>query len=322
VFQPGVVEIAIATNLRKNIFHFSAAANDGDQGIYGQFKSVRSLDYSNVNGRTINKPVHRFPDGRDYVQFTVPQTSDIDILLQWNQPFSSLGGSGAVTDLDVVFDFDGEGPAIVADSNQVGTDALELWTFTLPAGTSLRVYLAKTNKGPAPVFYLGIKGTVRNLPTFFSGPTAIGHCSSRYAYSIGASKYDQTPPFGVNPPKLESYSSYGGIPYYYNLNGEKIDPVIYNKPDFVGPDGIQNTFFGEFESGDYRFYGTSCAAPAVAALAGLLIEDQPSLTFSQLRTALKTRAYPFKNQRRGQHSYAYGYGYINGLAAAKQLFSK
>ncbi len=44
---------------------------------------------------------------------------------------------------------------------------------------------------------------------------------------------------------LESYSSEGGAPILFDVTGTRLAaPVVRQKPDFVGPDGVNDTFLG------------------------------------------------------------------------------
>jgi len=49
------------------------------------------------------------------------------------------------------------------------------------------------------------------------------------------------------------------------------------KPDLVGPDGTATSFFTPFVGGGFRFFGTSAAAPNVAAVGALMLQQDPSL---------------------------------------------
>jgi len=292
VFEPGVVEQAIASNLDKGVYHITAAGNFANQGYFKKFKSSKKISYRKGTQNVQGIPSHVFPDGKNYVEISASDVTRVMIILQWNQAFSSLGGSGAKTDLDIVFSDLGANNSSVPElfttstSIQKGTDPIEVKSYTIKAGSKLRVYIANANKGPNPVFYINIFGnSLLTFSKFFSGPTSIAHSGSPHAISVGAANYLNTPPFKVNPPTLEEYSSFGGLPRYFNLDQEKINPpVIYKKPDIIGPTGFATSFFGELDSqGILRFYGTSCAAPGIAALSGLIKEIQPSISFSNLK---------------------------------------
>jgi Ca2+-binding RTX toxin-like protein len=78
----------------------------------------------------------------------------------------------------------------------------------------------------------------------------------------------------ITPPQTESFSSLG--------------PTGSGKPDITGPDGGSTTVFDPF-------YGTSAAAPAVAAVAALMMQENPQLESQPLEVdqLLKNTALPF-----------------------------
>ncbi len=96
------------------------------------------------------------------------------------------------------------------------------------------------------------------------------------------------------PNQIESFSSLGPT-----FDGR-------DKPDVVAPNRVSVTGAGGFPSAgcapDCFFGGTSAAAPHVAGLAALLLELDPTLTLSSLKTVLKDNANSL--------------GLINGLATA------
>jgi hypothetical protein len=85
------------------------------------------------------------------------------------------------------------------------------------------------------------------------------------------------------------------------------------KPDLVATDGVAVTGAGGFPT---SFFGTSAAAPHAAAIAALLLEANPSLTFEQIHTALTSTAIDLGTS--GPDN-IYGHGRIDALAAVNSL---
>ncbi|NJO02412.1 MAG: hypothetical protein HC880_12645, partial [Bacteroidia bacterium] len=76
--------------------------------------------------------------------------------------------------------------------------------------------------------------------------TIFGHPNAESAIAVGAVPYFQTPAFGNPDPILEDFSSYGGIPVFYDRFGNRIDPLVRQKPEVCGPDGVNTSFFFPF----------------------------------------------------------------------------
>jgi len=97
--------------------------------------------------------------------------------------------------------------------------------------------------------------------------TIVGQANAENAISVGAVLYSNTPAYGVDPPTIASFSSYGGT----NING-----ISRNKPDLTAPNGVNTSVdLGgpDFEEDGFpNFFGTSASAPHVAAVAALLLE--------------------------------------------------
>jgi hypothetical protein len=133
---------------------------------------------------------------------------------------------------------------------------------------------------------------------------------------------------------LERYSSAGGDPILFDTSGKRLaTPQTRQKPDFVGPDGVNTSFFGFPLAGSgftdnsaviqcqndatyNNFFGTSAATPHVAAVAALMLQANSSLTPAQIYGALQSTALPMGN---GQPDYLDGAGFIQADAALAAL---
>ena len=112
-----------------------------------------------------------------------------------------------------------------------------------------------------------------------------GHSADPFALTVAAMNYLATP----NPP-----SQVGG---YLPAHTEPFSSV--GKVDITGPDGGPTSqglldSFGALNSLD-PFFGTSAAAPAVAAVAALMMQEDPALekTPLLLDQLLEQSAFPF-----------------------------
>jgi hypothetical protein len=169
-------------------------------------------------------------------------------------------------------------------------------------------------------------GAPATINSFYSpSPTLQGHPGAAGAAAVGAAYFLQTPRCGPTPALLESYSSQGGSPILFDATGLKLTaPVVRPKPDFVGPDGVNNTFLGfvlsSIGSGLAEcqnnlsfpsFFGTSAAAPHVAGVAALMLQSNGSVTPAQIYGALRTSAAAMTATTPDSRS---GYGFIQADA--------
>ena len=148
-----------------------------------------------------------------------------------------------------------------------------------------------------------------------------GHPNATGAIAVGAAPYFNTPAFGVPDPILEPFSSAGGIPILLTPCGEPVAPEVRMKPEIIGPDGGNNTFFGLDEDGDGfpNFFGTSAAAPHVAGLAALMKQADADLSPDSVVAILQNTALdmddPSTPEPDPDFDFGTGFGLVQGVEA-------
>ncbi|HET8639075.1 MAG TPA: S8 family serine peptidase [Solirubrobacterales bacterium] len=116
------------------------------------------------------------------------------------------------------------------------------------------------------------------------GPTIFGHAASSSAVAVAAVPYN-------NSNTVEAYSSRGPVFHHFGpvIGTTAADPLPtpeeIEKPDVAATDGGATTFFSSLEGGEWRFWGTSAAAPHAAGIAALQLEAKPSATVEEIREA-------------------------------------
>src|SRR5262249_54768281 len=151
-----------------------------------------------------------------------------------------------------------------------------------------------------------------------------GHANAAGAEAVGAAFYQQTPQFGQNPPLLEPFSSAGGTPILFALNGTRLaTPEVRQKPEIVAPDGIDTSFFpppelfGDTDTpldsdGYPKFFGTSSAAPHAAGVAALMLSKNASLSADVVHGILQDTALDMESVG---FDFRSGYGFIQADTA-------
>jgi subtilisin family serine protease len=170
-------------------------------------------------------------------------------------------------------------------------------------------------------------------------PTVQGHPSAAGAAAVGAAFFAWTPRCGTSPAVLESFSSAGGDPILFDSSGKRLAaPQYRQKPEFVGPDGVNTSFFGFPATGPTspwkdtstvsecqndatynNFLGTSAATPHAAAAAALMRQANSALTPAQIYGALQSTALAMPVSPNPTPDYLSGYGFIQADAALAAL---
>ncbi len=286
MFMDGVVAQAVDSAFANGKAYFSSAGNNGTDSWEDTYSSS---GVAGENGGTL----HDFGAGDTCQTVTISGGgATTRFVLQWDQPFESVCGascSGASSELQVNFYADTACSTFLfasPDSN-TGGDAVDILGITNGGGTSQAGIAIEHISGPTD---LDLKVVVFDGGGSFSydehttnSPTLYGHANAAGAEAVGAAAFFQTPEFGQTPPLLESFSSPGGVPILFDITGSALpSPDVREKPEIVGPDGGNNTFFGSdlpdpgFSDPDTfpNFFGTSASAPHVAGIAALMIDRE------------------------------------------------
>jgi len=360
-FQDGIVAQAIDDANAAGVAYFSAAGNNGDLSYENHAPSFATAGSGANAGEMLLTFGMNGGTPQPFLQVTVPEMFPgefMGLILQWDQPYvtGAPGSPGASSQIDlcvtgapantVLLNLDGN-PVTCTGPNAAGVDAVQVLILGNPASNNsntasqaVHVVIGLKNGSPPPgliklvVADDGAGSTIDQFAT--QSPTLQGHPGAAGAAAVGASWFWQTPRCGNGPAaSLAPYSSWGGDPILFDTSGSRLNPAPppRQKPDFVGPDGVNTSFFGfpiagtafddtsavgqcQNDDNYNNFFGTSAATPHVAAVAALMLQANPSLTPAQIYNALEKTALPMGNVT---PDYLSGYGFIQADAALAYL---
>lgn len=308
-YQDGVVANAVDDVVNNDdVAYFSSAGNSGKNSYEAPFRN------SGVNGVLNSSSVrHNFASsGTDTEQqITINDGATLKIFtFQWTDPTAEVSGSsGPDTDLDIAL-LDENGTVVASGQNDNVTLGIpvESLSHTNNTGSSstYNLVIEKRDGDPEPdqvkYIYQGSGYTIDEYDT--KGPTIYGHPMAVGAEAIAAVPFYYTSAYDSDGdhndlPWLEPFSSKGGIKIRFDQSGNELSTFeTRDKPDLTGTDGNDNTFFGSDATGSSQhdpdtapnFFGTSAAAPNVAAIAALVREQNPSYTSSDVYSHLESNA--------------------------------
>jgi hypothetical protein len=364
-FQDGLVAQAVNTVVGQGVAYFSSAGNNGTLAYDNNAPTFATAG----TGLNLNEHLLNFDTTGATTKTTLPVSIPplipgefVAIVAEWDQPYvtgaPNSGGAQNRIDLcvegavgnDIINNMTpsgGLGSATCTGGNAIGVDPVQVmfvYNRADAAGNSsaetlnivvglvagavpgrIKIVVEDDGRGSAITQFATNSGTIQ------------GHPGAAGAAAVGAAFFANTPSCGFVP-TVEPFSSAGGDPILFDATGTRLTtPVTRQKPDFVGPDGGNDTFLG-FTLADGgitdastvteclnnasfpNFFGTSAAAPHVASIAALFLQANPTLTPAEIVGFMQSTAVPMEVSKSGPvPNVAAGYGLVQANLAATMV---
>lgn len=302
------------------------AGKEGNNGYRSPYRnlsdaSVRAGNHGNLNLTDVASSLtaggwHSWnPNGGFEPSTTImapgPTTFPYMLFLQWDDPF--FEDHGITTDYNfLVFDAAGNyQPELSGTSNAFKTTEAYQQTGNLSLGTTYQIAITKSKKtdplaGPAPATHqlallTFLDGASQLYGKYFQPapltvPNIFGHPAAESAIAVAAYAFNWRPSLPYLP-KLDNFTSPGPAIIYFDQNNNRLATAQTRlKPEVAGVDGVLTTFFGApYYNYPFAFFGTSAAAPTVAGVVALMLQEgggPASLSLDTVRTALENSAGP------------------------------
>ena len=305
-YQDGPMSNAIDDVVTNDgVAYFSSAGNNGQDSYEASFRN--SGEPGVINSSSIAHDFDSDAVNSDTRQeITIEDGGTFQVNLQWTDPSALVqGSSGADTDFDIALvDENDNIVAQSADDNITDGVPFEFFEYTNDGSSAETLFLVieradenGTDTDRIKYVYSGSDFSINEYDT--DGPTIFGHAMAEGALAAAAAPFFNTAQYnsGIDSSAiLDFFSSRGGIQIRFKQNGDEFPtPKSREKPDVTGTDFIDNTFFGsDIQIADPdpfpNFFGTSAAAPNIAAVAALIREAAPGLTPTQVYDRLESTA--------------------------------
>jgi hypothetical protein len=293
-FEDGPVASHVASVIStNNVVYISSAGNRGGSHYQGDF-------YPQPSGSTNHDFSHGTTTTRN-LYLNMPVGGTVTVILEWNDQFGASGN-----DYDLYL-YDGSGTQVAYSwYTQDGTqDPIEGFSYTATTAGIHQIVVDKylgSDKTLEVFIYTG-NGTSVYTNNITPVDAVFGHPAVPGAIAVGAVRV-------TTPDRIEYFSSQGPSTICFP------SLEIRNKPDVVGSDGGLITgagSFGSWDGSNWRFYGTSAAAPHVAGIVAQMWGAYPAKSNVEIRDAVKSSAVDL-----GDAGFDYVFG--NGRADAMNSY--
>jgi hypothetical protein len=157
-------------------------------------------------------------------------------------------------------------------TNNLGDDAVAYVEAPFTGTFNIAISLCA---GPPPTLmkWMASFGSASSIEYDTKSSTSWGHKNQEFTAGVGAAFFTNTPEFGQDPPLLEPFSSRGGTPVLFEVDGtRKTEPRVLEQPRFVATDGCINTFFGQVDNFPPNGIGSYFFGMWFDALSSFLLE--------------------------------------------------
>lgn len=299
VFEEGPVAQAVRQAINQGVVFVTAAGNDAQRHYQGVFTEFAPNDADPL------VHLHDFGGGDTRLDIRMASNARVVIYLQWANPFD---GSANTADYDLLL-VDAAGNILaISNDDQLNTKAppLENISFANTTGRPITVSVV-LNRVAGSALPLSLNfltsGAVTVLEHNVPSGSVFGHPCVRDAVAVGAVDVHD-PGFGT----LENFSSQGPCELFFPTH------EFRTKPDVAAADGVVTSL-----STFTPFFGTSAAAPHVAAVAALLMEASGGPgAVSNTRIANTLRLAAVDHGAPGVDN-SFGFGVVDALLAAQAI---
>jgi large repetitive protein len=347
-FQDGVIAQGVDYATSRGALYFSAAANSGtDQGYLSSFRPITATVGSGSSSMT--GTFQNFNGGTGatsaLLQVTTEESNAL-ITFQYDQPYKTqepAGATATVTSNMSFYVFNSSGALVTSGTaNNVATQAPYQSVTIANSGTYYVAIKLVSGTAPGHVEFVGLYDAPELAVSQQYGsaggtyyPSSTGHETAANTIGVGATPWWATTPFlGQSPLQNENYSSSGPGLIDLSPKGTPMVAQLTQNPAITAPDGNSTSFAFDLpantteyspvtsynfvptgQTNNPLFFGTSEAAPNAAAVAALMLQENPALTRPQILQAMETTATPMNGTPAGTWNVQSGYGFVNALAA-------
>lgn len=299
-----VANAALGAIANDDVVYVSAAGNFADRHYQADFNGGLST-------------VHQFAAGEEKLPFLVGPDAVFGGHLQWSDQWLASGNNydlylyqGYINEYDEIEWYNDPvyASTVLQDGDDTPVESITLqnpyseyylllgWQIEKVSGSGQELEL----------YTIAYDGYVEQLAYYVPEDSIFGQAAAEGVVAVGAIAADDP-----NNDTIESFSSQGPSTVYTFPPGQNPVRTERDSLDVAGIDGV-STRAGDLGYFHEPFYGTSAAAPHIAAIAALLKQINPSLTPAEIVDLIGGNAYDLT-------AYGEGYDPISGHGRADAL---